>query len=473
MHVVLVLFLLILSGTLTCLHADDPVSFSRDVAPILARRCVACHGERKPRARYRIDSFARFVRPGRSGRPPFVPGKPQESLLVELITNDDDDERMPRDDDELSTAQITTLRQWILQGAVFDGLSRDTPLSRLSGAREHPDAPEQYRVSVPVLAVAFSPDGRELATGGYHEVLIWSTGSGELLRRIGKVPARVASLEYSSDGGRILVGGGAPGEYGQVLVIDPRGRTPARVVHSTDDLVSSVSLSPDNKLVAVGSSDRTVSVLRLGDEALLWTTKMHSEAVTGVTFRRDGAILASASKDMTVKTYVVASGALFTTHRGHTRNIGKHAGHYRVFDVVFDPDGPVAISAGEGPEIQVWDPEVIKSEDGTAADLEERFKKETTIQRISHGYEKGLLALEAGGGRLFSASGDGVVKEHELGTGKLLRVRGGHPDHVLSLDYHEKSKMLVTGCFDGSVRIWGSGEEPLVTFVAAPGLPRS
>ena len=470
MHFPPVIFLLLIAGALAPLDADDSISFSRQVAPLLAQRCTVCHGAKKSRSRYRMDSFARLVQPGRSGRLPLVAGKPQESLLMELITSADHDERMPRDDDALAAGQIATVRRWILQGAVFDGPSRDTLLWKLGGERRHPDAPDRYRVPVPVLAVALSPDGVELATGGYHEVLIWNATSGELLRRIGAVPERVTSLRYSPGGERVLVGGGAPGDHGQVLSIDTRGRAPARVIHSTADIVNSVALGPDGKLAAVGSADRTVAVLRVEDGELLWTARMHSEAVTGVAFRRDGTLLASSSKDMTVKTYVVATGALFTTHRGHTRNIGKHAGHHRVFDVAFDPDGPVAVSAGEGPHIQIWDPEVIKREDGTAADLEERFKKEATIRRIDHGYEKGLLALVARGGRVFSASGDGVVKEHELDSGKLVRVCGGHPDHVLSLDYDETRKTLVTGCFDGSVRVWGGGEEPLLTFVAAPGL---
>ncbi|MEM7230611.1 MAG: c-type cytochrome domain-containing protein [Planctomycetota bacterium] len=464
-HVLLTIVLL----STTFARADGPVSFARDVAPILSQRCVACHGARKPQGRYRLDTFAELLKPGSSKDAAIVPKKPDESLLYELITSEDDDERMPQDDDRLSKSQIETIRRWIKEGAKFDGVSRETHVADLGGERVHPPAPKTYRAAVPVLAVSISPNGKEIASAGYREVLVWNAESNELVRRLDKLPARIASIAHSKDGKHLLVGGGAPGDYGQTLLVANDGSNPPQLLHKTNDLVTSVALTSDGKLAAVGSADRTVTVIRLTDREVLWTAKMHSEAVTDVAFRRDGKLLASSSKDMTVKIYDVASGALFTTHRGHNRNIGKHRGHHKVFALTFDPLGTRAISAGEGPDIQLWNPEVIKREDGTAADLENRFSKEATIQRIRHGARKNVLALRTRGKLLFAALGDGVVKVYELTKGNQLKTFDAHPDHVLALDYHEASDRLVTACFDGKIRVFRLREdsEPRV-FVGTP-----
>ena len=100
--------------------ADD-VDFQRDIAPILEERCWHCHGEDEQESNLRLDLRARMLRGGDSGLSAIVPGKPEKSYLIELINHDDDEMRMPPDEDKLPAKEISLLTDWIKQGAVWPG----------------------------------------------------------------------------------------------------------------------------------------------------------------------------------------------------------------------------------------------------------------------------------------------------------------------------------------------------------------
>jgi hypothetical protein len=94
------------------------VDFNRDVRPILSDKCFACHGpdEKHRKAKLRLD-----VEDVAKDRGAVVPGKPADSTLVERITSDNDDERMPpaRTGKKLTAAEVETLRKWVAEGAKY------------------------------------------------------------------------------------------------------------------------------------------------------------------------------------------------------------------------------------------------------------------------------------------------------------------------------------------------------------------
>jgi cytochrome c553 len=104
-------------------RAAEP-DYEKDVRPILAKRCVSCHGPTEQKAGLRLDNKADAFKGGDSG-PPIVPGKSAKSLLVKKISSKDDDERMPPVGDPLSAEQIRTLTHWIEAGAKWP--DSDTP----------------------------------------------------------------------------------------------------------------------------------------------------------------------------------------------------------------------------------------------------------------------------------------------------------------------------------------------------------
>src|SRR5687767_1254515 len=165
-------------------RADRPVSFVREIAPILRDKCLTCHGPEKAKGEYRLDTFELLQTPGASKSAPIVPGAPEKSHLFELLMTADEDDRMPQKDEALPKEQIALIERWIKEGARFDAPDPKLSLAGLAGYVNQPSPPDVYRTSVPVTALAFHPDGQELAVSGYHEIMIWSVDQGGLLRRI-------------------------------------------------------------------------------------------------------------------------------------------------------------------------------------------------------------------------------------------------------------------------------------------------
>ncbi len=449
------------------------ISFMRDVAPILLKRCTGCHGELKQSGRYRAHTFADLMKPGESDERPVVAGKPEQSQLYKLIAAHDEVDRMPQKDDALSPEQIAIVRRWIATGARFDGGDRAAALKTLLPPRQHPASPAVYGSAVPVMALAFGPGGKELFVGGYHEATVWNPSTGALVRRLPSLPQRTRALVFSKDGKTLLVAGGTPGEYGEVALVDPTTGRRRKVLDTFDDIVLAAAYSADGKRIAAGGADANVRVYDAATGRRLWSKKMHADWVTSVSFSADGRFLASASKDMTVKVYQASDGALFTTYSGHNKNFGKYKGQAAVYAVQFASDGPLAFSAGGGQAIHIWDPVKAAQENGTAADMEERFSKQGHARYLDHGFTLDVLAMLVRDGQVFAASADGMVKQFDLATQKPVRTFQGHRDWVLALAHDPGSNRVATGSHDGQVRVWnaqdGHAEQSVVAFVASPG----
>lgn len=94
------------------------VDFARDVMPILAERCVTCHGAEKQKNGLRLDVRDAAMRGGDSG-PVIAAGDADNSLLIKLVIGMDEKRVMPPQGERLTDAQIATLKTWIAQGAVW------------------------------------------------------------------------------------------------------------------------------------------------------------------------------------------------------------------------------------------------------------------------------------------------------------------------------------------------------------------
>src|SRR4051812_17176213 len=179
-----------LLGVVQLAGARGEVSFKNEVAPILVERCQTCHNPEKNKGGYRLDSFETMMKAGESKKAPIVAGRPGDSHLYQLITSADEDERMPAKGERLTAGQISTIEKWIAEGAKFDATDPVAPLLSLVPMRGHPQSPEKYSRPVPIMALAFSPDGKELAAGGYHEITLWDPANGKLVGRIGNIAQR-------------------------------------------------------------------------------------------------------------------------------------------------------------------------------------------------------------------------------------------------------------------------------------------
>jgi len=458
----------------TTAAADEP-SFLRDIAPLVTTRCAGCHGDKKAEGDYRLHTFDYLLLAGASGTAAIVPGKPDESELLTRLVDADPSTRMPQEDEPFTNAEIDLVRRWIAGGAKFDGVDRKASIKSQLPVRRHAEAPQRYAHAAPVYALAWSPSGEELAVAGLREVTIWNSG-GKLVRRLGGLPLRIHAIKYDRSGRRLLVGGGSPGDFGELTLVDPSGKTAPQVVAVFDDVVLGVAWSKDESRLAGASADRSVRVFTAADRKLQWTSRLHSDFATAVSFRDDDKFVATSGKDCTVKVLDAATGKIFTTFNGHQMNLGQEPGRHAVSDVAFMPDSPQAVSVGEGRSVRLWEPEKAQAESGDAGDMESRFAKAAHTQYLAHGSSRSGLKLAVVGKQLFVATGDGPVKHFDLAKlkpGTALATEPdlvGSPQWTYSLAVEPKSMRVAAGSHDGSVRIWDAATAKLLmTFTASPG----
>jgi mono/diheme cytochrome c family protein len=92
----------------------QPITYTRDVAPLFGRWCVSCHGGKEPHAGLSLDSLVGVMRGGDTG-PVVVPGDPNGSLLVNKIERRHRPAMPPRR--KLPPAAVALIRAWIAAGA--------------------------------------------------------------------------------------------------------------------------------------------------------------------------------------------------------------------------------------------------------------------------------------------------------------------------------------------------------------------
>ncbi|MEZ6060097.1 MAG: c-type cytochrome domain-containing protein [Planctomycetaceae bacterium] len=415
------------------------VSFSKDVAPIFAKRCVACHNTRSAGGRLNMDSFAGLAKGGESGIS-IAPHDAENSLLWTMISS----ELMPKDADPLSSDEIATLKKWIDVGAPLDaGIEPTAELFRVMPEVAQPLPPTNYRVPIPVTATAFSPDGSLLASSGYHEVLLWKTDDGSLVRRITNVAERVYDLQFSNDGTQLAVAAGTPGQLGEVKLFSVADGSHLKTLVRTKDAIYAVRFSPDGKRIAAGGADRTISVADAATGATIHQIEDHADWVMDVNWSPDGRQLVTASRDKTSKVFDVESGRSVITFSGHGD---------AVYSAAFLPDGTSVVSGGSDRQARVW----------TVADAKEVRK----IGGFGSDIFKVFVTPE---GHLLTASADRNAREHNLADGASIRDFSGHKDWVYTLAWNAARNLIATGSYDGEIRVWNSQDGSVATsFIAIP-----
>jgi WD40 repeat protein len=279
---------------------QPPVSFFRDVRPVLQARCQGCHQPAKPEGGYVMTEVARLLAAGDSGMAGVVPGQPAESVLVSQITPDAAGHaEMPKGSPPLPPAEIALLTRWIAEGA-----QDDTPPS--AGQQVDAEHPPVYTRQPVVTALDYSPDGRFLAVTGFHEVLLFDLAADPAaglapVRRLVGLAERVERVRFSPDGTKLLVTGGNPARMGEVQVWNVADGGLLRSIPVTYDTVYGGCWSPDGRLVAFGCTDNSVRAVDVATGEQVLFQGAHEDWVLDTVFSPGGDHVISVGRDMTVK----------------------------------------------------------------------------------------------------------------------------------------------------------------------------
>jgi WD40 repeat protein len=294
----------------------------------------------------------------------------------------------------------------------------------------------------PVFAVAVSPDGRTLASGGAdNAVRLWDLATCTPVAALERHTDRVLSLAFSPDG-KLLASGSSDGT---IVMWDPVNRREVRTLTGYFGAPSPVAFSPDGRAVAAGGQDGSVKFWDVPTGGPKEPLRWHTGPVRSVAFSPDGRLLASGGLDKTVQLCEVATG-----RRVHTFRAGA-----TVVNVAFGPDGRT-LAAETCPEhvLRVWD---VATKGEVAAS--------------GHGVHLNGLAMHPGGRLLATAARDGTVRFEDLAS-RLTRVLAVGPGPfggaVHQVAFTPEGRYLATANDNGAVSILRVPGPPVAY---APGSP--
>jgi WD40 repeat protein/transcriptional regulator with XRE-family HTH domain len=338
-----------------------------------------------------------------------------------------------------------------------------------------------------IYGVAFSPDGQRVAGAGNFAgggVIVWDAQSGRELVSIRGGSSRVEAIAFSPDG-RWLATGGLDR---QVKIWDAAtGREALTLSGHTRD-INRLVFSADGTRLATASPDGTAKVWDVtpSHEALM----MQPGAIR-IDLSRDGRQLLSGHSDGTVRLWDAASGQELLTLRGNTKDI---------LSVAFSPDGTRAATGSGDHTAIIWDlatgrplrtlqlPDgvwaVAFSPDGTrlatgvavtddtgrpANDTTARVWDVSTGQQwlTLAGHTDGVVsvAFSPDGRQLTTGSVDKTARVWDLSSGKALLTLTGHKDIVWSVAFSADGRRVATASRDGTGMLWdASTGRPLFTF---------
>lgn len=287
-----------------------------------------------------------------------------------------------------------------------------------------------------VTAIAWSPNGQQLAVGTQGEVALFDTATGDSLRKLPIGKGQVRAVAYLPGGEALLVGG-----YQAVLQVDAQSGQVVRKWSGPRGIVTAIAISPAGENFAVASDDETVQIFSLEKDDAILKKAFPDEPANAVAWSPDGARLAVGLGDETRP-----------TRPGRLVVLDAQSG-----DVVLEKsDARQSVTgvafAGNGNRV-------------LAGSLDERVYVYDLTTGEAHGFFGGhsrpvnALATLPGGTVAISASGgkfkDGQnTKLWQIEDGAELAVLEGHAGRISALALTGDGLRLATGSYDGTVALW-------------------
>ncbi len=277
-----------------------------------------------------------------------------------------------------------------------------------------------------IRSVAFSPDGQTLASGSEDQrVRIWDIANEQCLRSLDQHSERVWSVAFSPDGQTLASGS----EDQTIRLWQVNTGSCLKILSGHSDGIHSVAFTPDGLKLASGSSDYSVQLWNVETGQPLGELPGHQDWVWSVAFSPDGKILASGSSDLTVRLWDVERQDCLKVLIGH---------HHWIRSVAFSPDGKILASSSVGRTVRLWNVQT-----GESLSLLDGFKN--GIRSVAFSPDSRILA---------SGSDDRVVRLWDIQSGQCLQELKGHADRIKSVAFSSDGATLASGSNDETIKIW-------------------
>jgi WD40 repeat protein len=331
--------------------------------------------------------------------------------------------------------------------------------------------------TAPIYAVAFSPDGQRLLTGGADNTArLWDLSTGEEIGILQGHGGPVLSVAFSPDGQQLLTGSvDQAAKLWDAAVTSERPEQMVLNFKAHGDVIGSVAFSPDGRRLVTASWDHTARVWDAATGRELLALKGHRDYVNCAAFSPDGQRIVTSSDDGTARIWEARTGRALRTLTAHPSRVGSAAfspdgqrivtgcwaddtakvwdaitgrelltlrGHTDgVACAIFSPDGRRIVTGGADHTAKVWD----------AATGKELF----TLPAGDRG-AIASAAFSPDGRRLVTIEGLGghTIKLWDAATGREERTLLGHRDDLYGVAFSPDGRQIVTSSMDGTVKVW-------------------
>jgi len=293
-----------------------------------------------------------------------------------------------------------------------------------------------------VTSVAFSPDGKTLASGSEDKTIeMWKLETGKRWYTLTGHSDWVTCVAFSPDGATLA----SSGRDKTIQIWDLNKGKWWYALTGHADRVSAVAFSPNGQILASSSRDKTVQLWNLNKGRWMSTLTGHAEGVEAVAFSPDGEFLATGSRDKTVRLWDWSAGKSICTLADH--------GDWVRSTVFATPPSPPLVRGGVGEGSLIL---ATGSRDGTAklwrVDTEGRGRLLRSFRDNSG--DVLCMAFSPDGRVLATGSRDGTIYLWDAEGGGLLEILAGHGEDVLSVAFSADGGSLASGGADRTVKIW-------------------
>ncbi len=283
------------------------------------------------------------------------------------------------------------------------------------------------------VTVAFSPDGKQLAIGWQRTTTLHEVESGRLVRTC-DLPPTVVSLAFSSDGQTLA----AASTNGTISFVSPETGKP--VAKEQSARATRLRFLPQDGRIAVLEQGRYVRVRSVQDGSVVWdTSKLAPDGVrirfTSMDVSRDGRFLVTGGASRSVRVWDLAESKLHREFNG---------GNSNVYGVAISPDGKTVASGGSDKTLRVWDVESGNQR------LEARGHQGYVVS-VAFSPDGSTIAT---GGRSHGNLYDRTIRLWDAVTGKPKLPSLGLELPIESVALSPDGQTLATGSADTSLSLW-------------------